>query len=300
MDPSRQEVNPYAYVNGNPVMWVDPSGLVTICEPLLVAQQIEAYEACLTVEKTMEAVAASTTETVQTSFIDPQVALLILLFAACDDEINTGIHTFNTGMAFATEQAIAGINYDIEVIAFLLNGGDIEDVPEFEVYNGIEEWLVDNPARIEDTIFEDDRNDEEIYYFRGTSVGYQGNHPEVGTPVSTDPIVATIFAVHSNQFEESGIVYIATNEDLAGLAIGPGNYFRKIEHELWVFTTPEDFAQRASISISSSEARNIAISLGVNVSSRISSPGDVRYEIDNTRRLSQNEIRSFVGLARGY
>ena len=105
------------------------------------------------------------------------------------------------------------------------------------------------------------------YYFRGTSEGFPGSSSlqRIGvTPASTDPAVATTFATESEQFGP-GIVYIATEEDLAGVEITGGNVRAALESEVGVWIQPSEFAERASLSVSASDARAILAGMGIDI-----------------------------------
>lgn len=111
-------------------------------------------------------------------------------------------------------------------------------------------------------------------------------------------MVATIFGIHSEQYGE-GVVHIATRADLAGVTIGEGNVLREQEIEVAIHLTPSEFADRASITITSSQARSLLESMGVSVRSGLFNPGDISNELANTPRLAQDQIAQFLDIARG-
>lgn len=68
-------------------------------------------------------------------------------------------------------------------------------------------------------------SNSEQYYFRGTTEGYEGS-PGLQrietTPVSTDPLVSTVFATEAEQYDK-GVVHIASETDLKNVEIFEGN-----------------------------------------------------------------------------
>jgi len=92
--------------------------------------------------------------------------------------------------------------------------------------------------------------------FRGTSAGYPGSAAlqKIGiAPASTDPGIATLFAIESGNYG-AGVVHIATPQALRGVTIGPGNVLAAIEREVGVELTPAQFAAR-SHTITAAESR---------------------------------------------
>ena len=144
-------------------------------------------------------------------------------------------------------------------------------------------------------------NKEETYYFRGTTEGYEGNASlqKIGiTPASTDPLVATVFATEAEQYGK-GVVYIASSSDLKGVTISEGNVLRDLEREVAIELLPQEFASRASITLSVQTARNILSDMGYSLPSNIFSKGELSVILENMPRLSDVEIKRFVEKARG-
>jgi hypothetical protein len=140
---------------------------------------------------------------------------------------------------------------------------------------------------------------ETKYYFRGTSKGFPGSTgvQRLGvTPVSTNPAIATTFATGAEQFGE-GVVYIATPEDLTGVEVGPGDYLAELESSASVWTTPSEFAERASIALDAADARGILRSMGVSIPGSIGSYDQLSATLRDTSVLSPDQIESFVQLA---
>lgn len=138
----------------------------------------------------------------------------------------------------------------------------------------------------------------EIIYFRGTSLGFAGASAlqRLGiTPVTTDPVVATTFATHGNTYGR-GVLYIARTSDLGGATIIEGNVLAALECEFGVELTPSAFAQRCSIMVASTTARDCLRVLGVLCPPVIRDPEDVRMNLRLLPRLAPAEARRFVEL----
>ncbi|MGZ8842404.1 MAG: RHS repeat-associated core domain-containing protein, partial [Pyrinomonadaceae bacterium] len=136
--------------------------------------------------------------------------------------------------------------------------------------------------------------------FRGTSEGFPGSPglQRVGvTPASQDPLVATVFATESQNYGR-GVVQVATPANLEGVALVEGNVLATLEREVAVEVLPLQFAQRAGVQISASEARSILERMGHMLPSRIHGPAGVSQTLGTTPRLTQGEINLFVQEAR--
>ena len=81
-------------------------------------------------------------------------------------------------------------------------------------------------------------DDSATAFFRGTSEGFAGSPTlqKIGvTPASTDPVVATIFAIEAENYGR-GVVHIASRIDLAGVEILKGNVLAHLEREVGIHT----------------------------------------------------------------
>jgi hypothetical protein len=139
----------------------------------------------------------------------------------------------------------------------------------------------------------------DAWYFRGTSAGFPGSQAlqEIGvTSVSTDPVVATVFATESNN-HGVGVVHIVAARDLAGVRIMPGNVLAEIEREVGVELLPAEFARRARYTISAAQARAILRGMGIIVPSIIRGPAGVDAALGFVPRLSQEQVQQFVDAA---
>ena len=138
------------------------------------------------------------------------------------------------------------------------------------------------------------------YFFRGTTEGYPSNASlqKLGvTPTSSNPLVATVFATNGEQYG-NGILYVADSSDLKGVPIVSSNVLCDLEKEVVFEMLPQEFTNKASISISSIHAREILAILGYDIPSSIGR-GDISNIISGMPRLTQKEIISFVKLAGG-
>jgi len=137
-------------------------------------------------------------------------------------------------------------------------------------------------------------------FFRGTSEGFAGSPTlqEIGvTPVSTDPVVATIFAIEAENYGR-GVVHIASRSDLAGVEILKGNVLAHLEREVGIGILPAEFARRASITITASQARNILSGMGIHIQLSIRGPAAVDAVLRATPRLTSEQIQQFLNAAR--
>ena len=131
--------------------------------------------------------------------------------------------------------------------------------------------------------------------FRGTTEGYLGSTyaQRFGeTPASIDPVVATVFATEKEGFGNA-VVEIATRGDLKGTNVLVGNSRAELEKEIVLGVTTKDFASKASITISASEARSILGEMGINIPSRI--PKDISTQtLELAPRLSAQQTNQFI------
>ena len=130
--------------------------------------------------------------------------------------------------------------------------------------------------------------------FRGTSDGFAGSPgaQRVGiTPTSTDPVVATAFATHSDEFGR-GLVQIARPSDLGGVKTYTG--YLPYESEVGVELLPLAFAARASTTVPSAQARSALAKMGVGMPSRIGSPADLTTFLRGRAPLTPSQVRQFL------
>lgn len=149
-------------------------------------------------------------------------------------------------------------------------------------------------------MFAESKSGKETYYFRGTTEGYPGNSAlqRLGiTPTSTDPLVSTVFATNGEQYGK-GVLYIASSSDLKGISSTSSNVLSSFEKEVAFDMQPLEFANRASLSVSSSQARTILKNMGYNIPSKISTD-EISDILKNAPTLGQDDIMRFVKMAGG-
>jgi hypothetical protein len=142
-------------------------------------------------------------------------------------------------------------------------------------------------------------SEEDGPFFRGTSKGYPGNRTSqiLGlTSISTDPVVATIFATQSQtRHGVTGLVHVAMPNDLADLRFVEGHpAYRELELELRIELQPAEFSKRASITLTAQEARAILSDMEIELPSKIYSHNAITETLRNTSRLEFSQIQTFL------
>jgi hypothetical protein len=136
------------------------------------------------------------------------------------------------------------------------------------------------------------------YLFRGTSKGFAGHEGlrELNrTPTSTDPLVATLFAIESSGHGE-GVLHIALRRRFAR-RIAPGNYYKNLEREVVVALQPIQFAALADITISAQQARRHLADIGFPLPPVIAGHMNLQLKLADSPRLDEGQILQFVQLA---
>lgn len=135
---------------------------------------------------------------------------------------------------------------------------------------------------------------EEVkYLFRGTSEGFEGlaTHQKLGvTPTSSDPAIATIFAINSKTYGK-GVIQVALPSELQGVEV-TGNVLQSLEKEVAIGLKPAEFANKATLTISADQARSILNNMGIKLPANIPLE-KISEVIKNTPRLSSSEIQQF-------
>jgi len=112
------------------------------------------------------------------------------------------------------------------------------------------------------------------------------------TPVTTDPLVATLFALECRRYGPS-VVHLASKSSVAQI-IGCGNKFAELECEIGLTVTPLEFAANHSTRCLPVEvARSILHDLGFPLPAVISSKWWLQIELQASVRLTDTEIVEF-------
>ncbi|HEU5381384.1 MAG TPA: RHS repeat-associated core domain-containing protein, partial [Ktedonobacteraceae bacterium] len=279
-----QGMDPYSYVGGNPETDTDPTGHFRITDPeFLIADE----------------------EVVASAVFDP-LALVFLVVQRVPEELADHlkpVHTAhnpesdNSGLRFARNSGTEWDEADGEnapdVAGTPLNVTGPRDFGRGGSGGPPKKPPVVTPPPLDGPDGSGGTGGE--CYFRGTSPGYPGNPgvQRIGvSPVSTDPAVATAFAIKAETNYGSGIVYIASRADLAGVEITEGNVLAALEKEVAVWVSPLEFAERASITINAATARGILNDMGISLPRSISS--DISSVLRELPTLSPEQIAQFV------
>ena len=142
----------------------------------------------------------------------------------------------------------------------------------------------------------------DVYLFRGTTEGFPGN-PALQrlkiSPASIDPLVATIFALESKAMAGDAILAFGSRQGFDNPKIDLGNIRRSLEREVEVGLAPLDFLDKAPIKISVDKASQILREMGVaDLPSFISTRSESTYLLENTPRLTPEQIAEFIDRAR--
>jgi hypothetical protein len=141
----------------------------------------------------------------------------------------------------------------------------------------------------------DDESTRPAYLYRGTTSGWPGNPScefENRTCTTTDPLVATLFAVQCRNFGFSVVHVFKVPDDLL---LESGNGCNESENEVVVPMHPIQFASAAERTIEVERALQALAVLGIECPHRISPVAErlTRYVEFETRRLAPEEVREF-------
>ncbi|MCP3060238.1 DUF6531 domain-containing protein [Myxococcus sp. K38C18041901] len=134
-------------------------------------------------------------------------------------------------------------------------------------------------------------------FFRGTTRGYPGNRGNqiMGiSPVSTDPLVATLFAAESASHGGEAVVLIATRRDLEGVKFEEGNIFAGLEREFGATIPPLEFEAKAGIKLPLEIARKILKEMGYSMPPKIHGKTMLEERLKSSSRLTSEQIDEFV------
>jgi hypothetical protein len=138
----------------------------------------------------------------------------------------------------------------------------------------------------------------DIQLFRGTSPGYPGNEvlQQFGiTPASTDPAIATAFALKSQTTSGQGVVFTGSLRRFAHGSIDGGNTFASLEREVQVNMSPTAFEAQASTQIPANTARKILSEMGLaQLPSSIYSETQMTQILKSIKPLTPTQIKQFL------
>ncbi len=137
------------------------------------------------------------------------------------------------------------------------------------------------------------------FVYRGTTHGWPWNpvlQRDRRTCATTDPLVATLFAIECLQHGSSAVL-IASLEDFDGL-IGPTNHAAIAESEVVLNLPPLDFARRASLEIDAQRSRDILVDMGfdrlpVRIGGKSALRDSINQSYNDGDRLSPDQIQEF-------
>jgi len=133
------------------------------------------------------------------------------------------------------------------------------------------------------------------FYFRGTTRNWPGSaalQSLTVTPITTDPLVATLFAMESSRFGE-GVVQLCLQSEVADFVVR-GNVLAELERELAVQVTPDDFTNRfVRATIQAQTARNFLAEIGYELPARVSDKNVLDWYLRTSARLRDQDIVIF-------
>ena len=139
----------------------------------------------------------------------------------------------------------------------------------------------------------------DLYVFRGTSPGFEGNPGPGKTYVSAtpDPYSATVFEIESRTQSGRGVVSYGPRADFGELV--EGNTFRLQEREIGLPMNAVDYANRAPNSIPVEAARQILNDMGLPpLPYRLISRAERNEMLDSAPRMTPEQVAEFIRRAR--
>ena len=139
----------------------------------------------------------------------------------------------------------------------------------------------------------------DLYIFRGTSPGFEGNPGPGNTYLSAtpDPYSATVFAIESRTQSGRGAVSYGPRTDFGELV--EGNIFRLQEREIGLPMNATDYANRAANSIPAEAARQILNDMGFPpIPYRVTSRMDRAEILNSAPRMNPEQVAEFLRRAR--
>jgi hypothetical protein len=131
--------------------------------------------------------------------------------------------------------------------------------------------------------------------YRGTTVDWQGNEclqRERLTPITSDPLVATIFGLECARHGRA-VIYLA-NASAAAEFLLPGNVLAELECELVVSMPPREFVSRVAFGIVGvAEARHVLTEVSFELPATVSSRRAISRALKDLPRLTPEQIAEF-------
>jgi hypothetical protein len=138
----------------------------------------------------------------------------------------------------------------------------------------------------------------DVQLFRGTTPGFPGNPvlQQFGiTPASTDPLVATVFALEGRTIGGDAVVLTGGMRRFRAGDIDLGNVRASLEREVQVNMRPNQFEALASNSIPVDTARQVLNDMGViKLPSTITNSHQATQILEGTARLTPAQIQEFL------
>ena len=210
-------------------------------------------------------------------------------------------NVLDTSEQFSNRIRYTGQQYDDAIGQYYLRARYYNPVlgrfMQEDIYQGdglnLYAYCANNPVK-----YYDPSGYDEEYYFRGTTVEFPGHAEKDYSNVSTDPSVATAYAVKSQTiYHEPGVIYIASGTDLKGNQID--SYYQSIprDKELFVSLSPNEFAHTASISITVPEAIDILkkVAPDIEMPSHIYDESKLHDLLAyNFNKMTDDQVKQFV------
>nr|WP_238691736.1 LysM domain-containing protein [Xanthomonas arboricola] len=138
----------------------------------------------------------------------------------------------------------------------------------------------------------------DVQLFRGTTQGFPGNPvlQQLGiTPASTDPLVATVFALEGKAIGGDAVILTGGMRRFGAGDIEVGNIRSSLEREVQVNMRPSQFEALAPNSIPVDTARKVLSDMGVaNLPPTITGSHQATQILETTSRLTPAQIQEFL------
>jgi RHS repeat-associated protein len=291
--------NGYSYVHGNPANWTDPSGkfIGALGAVALIAAAIIFYAALTTAAPAIQNYLQNLRNTFESNSYNS---------GGGGTTYNGNSSSVNGGLNCAAN-LVGGVENALRIVRATFNvaGGATRDFPGLGVSGASGTNLLEMEQDDDDAVpypldFPQDRDDDETYYFRGTTLGYAGGDAARAagvTPTSTQPGIATIFAINAQTvYGGQGVVYITSSSEMSDVSIGYSNLLY-YEMEVVFNIQIADFSAR-SFYITVERSMEILQTLGLTLPNRIYDD-EMSPLIRDTLHLTRSQISAYVAMARG-